>query len=69
MGDDMRVRQAGGGARFAQKAFTRGGMLREMRGQHLNGHVPVELHITREVHDAHTAAAELALERVLAGEG
>ena len=38
-------------------------------GQDLDGDVAIELHVAREVDDAHAAAAELALERVLTGEG
>jgi hypothetical protein len=40
-----------------------------VRGEHLDGDVAVELHVAREVDDAHPAAAELALEGVFAGEG
>ena len=40
---------------------------RERARQHLDRHEPVELNFAREVDDAHAAAAELALERVLAG--
>jgi hypothetical protein len=38
-------------------------------GEDLDGDVAVELHVACEVDDAHAAAAELALERVLAGQG
>ena len=40
----------------------------ERLGQHLDRDEPIELDFAREVHDAHAAAAELALERVLAGD-
>src|SRR6266566_2624914 len=36
--------------------------------QDLDRHVAVELYVAREVHDPHAAAAELALDGVLAGE-
>jgi hypothetical protein len=35
----------------------------------LDGDVAVELHVAREVDHSHAAAAELALERVLTGQG
>ena len=44
------------------------GGAREVRREHLDGDVAVELHVAREIDDPHPAAAELALERVLAGE-
>jgi len=40
-----------------------------VRGQDLDGDVAIELHVASEVHHAHASAAELALERILAGEG
>lgn len=40
-----------------------------MGGEHQDGHVAVELDVAGEAGDAHPAAAELALERVFAGEG
>jgi hypothetical protein len=67
-GDDVRVREPGGGARLAHEAVARGGGAGEGRREHLEGDVAVELHVAREVDDAHPAAAELALEGVLAGE-
>ena len=67
--DDVRMREAGGRARLAQEPLARLGGAREVRRQHLDGDVAVELHVAREVDDAHAAAAELALEGVLAGEG
>jgi len=41
----------------------------EMTRQDLDGDVAVELHIAREVDDPHATATELALERVLTGQG
>ena len=66
--DDVRMREPGGRARLAQESLARLGGAREVRRQHLDGDVAVELHVAREVDDAHAAAAELALEGVLAGE-
>src|SRR6185437_5799158 len=37
-------------------------------GQHFDRHQSVQLHLAREVDDPHPPAAELALERILAGE-
>ena len=68
-GDDVRVREAGGGARFAHEAFARLGGPRQVGGEHLDGHVAVELDVAGEVDDPHPAAAELPLKRVLSGEG
>ena len=67
--DDVRVREAGRRARLAQESLARLGGAREVRRQDLDGDVAIELHVAREVDDAHAAAAELALERVLAGQG
>jgi len=41
----------------------------EMTRQDLDGDVAVELHIAREIDDPHPSTTELALERVLTGEG
>jgi len=68
-GDDVRVRESRGRARLAHEAFARVGRAREVGWQGLDGDVAVQLHVAREVHDAHPPAAELALERVLSGEG
>ena len=40
-----------------------------MHRQDLDGDVAIELYISREVDDSHAAPAELALERVLTGQG
>ena len=68
-GDDVRVRESRGHARLAEESFARCRGAGEVRREHLDGHVAIELHVAREVDDAHAAAAELALERVLAGQG
>ena len=60
--DDVRVREAGRRARLAQEPLARRVGAREVRRQHLDGDVAVELHVAREVDDPHAAAAELALE-------
>jgi hypothetical protein len=44
-------------------------VLSHVGGEHLAGHVAVELDIAREVDDPHPASAELPLERVFSGEG
>ena len=46
----------------------RSGDVGELRRQHLDRDLAREPNLAREIHDAHAAAAELALERVLAGE-
>jgi hypothetical protein len=66
--DDVRVREPGGRARLAQEALARLDR-REVRREHLDRDVAVELYVAREEDDAHAAAAELALKRILAGEG
>jgi hypothetical protein len=38
-------------------------------GQDLDRDVAIELHVAGEVHHSHASAAELALERILAGQG
>jgi hypothetical protein len=68
-GDDVRVREAGRHAGLSQESLARLRVAGEVRGQDLDGDVAIELHVAREVHDAHAAAAELALERVFAGQG
>src|SRR5262245_43553953 len=61
------MRESGGHARFPQKPLTRRRRLREFGWKHLDGNVAVELYVAREEHDAHAAASELALQRILAG--
>ena len=41
----------------------------EVGRQDLDGDVAIELHVAREVDHPHAATAELALERVLTGQG
>ena len=66
--DDVRVREPGRHARLAQEPLPRRRCAREVRGQDLDGDVAIQLHVAREVNHAHAAAAELALEGVLAGQ-
>ena len=68
IGHDVRMRQRAGGARLAQKALAHDWVGGEVRRQRLDRDEPVELDVAREVDDAHAAAADLALELVLAGE-
>jgi hypothetical protein len=68
-GHDIGMRQTGSGAGLANEPFARAWRDGQVRGQHLDGDESVELDVAREIHDAHTAAADLAFERVLAGEG
>ena len=49
-------------ARLANEALTGRRVVGEVGGEDLDGDVAVELHVAREVHDAHAAAPQLALE-------
>jgi iron complex transport system substrate-binding protein len=51
-----------------QKALAQLGAHRVDRREHLDGDGSFQLDVAREIHDAHAAAAELALDDVLAGE-
>src|ERR1043166_4143630 len=66
--DDVRVRESRRHARLAQEPLARRRVAREECRQDLDGDVAIQLHVAREVDHAHAAAAELALERVLAGQ-
>src|ERR1041384_4294456 len=66
--DDVRVRESGRHTRLAQEPLTRRWHAREVRRQDLDGDVAIQLHVAREVDHSHPATAELALERVLAGQ-
>ena len=57
-----------GGSRFAKKPLAHDGIRREMRRERLDRDATIEPHVAREVDDAHAAAADLALDVVLAGE-
>ena len=45
------------------------GIAGERRRQQLDGDQAIELHLVREIHDAHAAATELPIDRVASGEG
>ena len=65
--DDVRMRQPRGRPRLAQEALANVGSSGEMRRQRLDRDHPVEPQVARQVHDAHAAAADLALDLVLPG--
>ncbi len=67
--DDVGMRQLGRRPRLAHEALAKVGALRERRREHLERHVPVQLHLAREIHHPHPAASELALQRVLPRQG
>src|SRR5262249_37994781 len=67
--NDMRVREAGGHSRFTNEALACMRLHGGMGGKNLEGDVAVELDVAREIDDAHAATAELALKRVLTGQG
>jgi len=57
-----------GGARFAQETVAQVRITGVVRRQQLDRHEPVEPDLTGEIHDPHSAAPELALQRITAGE-
>src|SRR5262249_16921969 len=67
--NDVRMREAGGHSSFTDEALSCMSLHGEVGGQNLDGDVAIELHVAREIDDAHAATAELALERVLTGQG
>ena len=67
-GHDVRMRERGGGLRLAQERLAQLGALGERGREDLDRDGPSEPDLAREVDDAHAAAADLAVERVLAGE-
>jgi hypothetical protein len=68
-GDDVRVRQPRRRARLAQEALARRRLGGQRRRQQLDRDGAVQRHVARQEDDAHAAAAELAVERVAAGDG
>jgi hypothetical protein len=68
-GNDVGVRERRRSARLTQEAFANGGIVRERRRQRLYCDFPIEVEIAGEVHDSHSAAAELTDDLVLAGKG
>src|SRR5262245_25141428 len=67
--DNVRMRKAGSRPRLPKEPLSRLWHLREMRREHFDGDIPIERHIPSEVHHTHPTPAELALQRVLTGEG
>ena len=63
--DDVRVGQAGQGARLGGEALAHLGLRRERRRQLLDGDAAVEAPVATEVDDAHAAAPDLALDVVV----
>ena len=53
------MRDAGGGTRFSEKAFTQIALRGAFGREHVDGNGTIKLHIAREVDRAHSAAAEL----------
>jgi hypothetical protein len=68
-GDDVRVRERGGGARFRLEAPHELGVRRELRREHLERDRPVEARLHGEVPRAHAAAAERTLDPVAREDG
>src|SRR5207302_9899951 len=62
------MREPGGGARLLEEALALVGAGGEVRRKQVDGDGAVERHIAGQEHDAHAAAAELALDRIAAGE-
>jgi hypothetical protein len=67
-GDDVLVRERRDGSRLAYEAFAYDRIAGEMRRERLDGDEAIESHVARPIHDAHTAATDLMLDRVLSGE-
>jgi len=65
---DVGVRELGGRARLTEKALPESRLGRELGGQKLQRHGPVERDLVRQVDDAHPAAADLPLEGVSSDE-
>ena len=65
---DVRMRQPRGEASLAQEARTQVFVPRKVLREPLQGDVPVELPVAREIDDGHRAVAEGALDLVPAGD-
>ena len=61
-GEDVRVREGRDGLGFTLEARQGGRIVGEMRRQHLDRHVAIELRIARAIDLAHPAAAERRLD-------
>jgi len=68
-GDDVRVRETGCQACLSHEPLARLRIESQVSGQDLYGDVAIELNVAGEVHHSHASASELALERILAGQG
>src|SRR6185436_2648282 len=66
--DDVRMIQRRGHLRLALKPTARG-RVRQLVGQNLDRHGPVQLGVERPVNDSHTALAELRLNSIRANLG
>src|SRR5262245_3815808 len=62
------MRESGGRGCFAEKSLACC-FAGEVGGEDFDGDVAIEMDVAREIDDPHSAAAELALERILTGEG
>ena len=64
-GSDVGVVQAGERQRFLAELFACRGIAEQAREQNLDGDIPVELLIMREVDDAHSAGTDLIHDPVM----
>src|SRR5207249_7474987 len=62
--DNVRVGQPGGGLRLAQEPDADLLAEGELRREYLDGHLAFQALVTRLVHDAHPAAADLPFDRI-----
>jgi hypothetical protein len=62
------MRECGGCLRLVQERRAKLGVRRKGRWEDLDRHGPGEPDLAGQVHHSHTAATELAIERVLAGQ-
>ena len=65
---DVRMRDLAGVFRLAVEAADRGGVLGEPRAHHLHRHLPLHPDVLGQVHLAHAALAELAIDQVTVGQ-
>ena len=68
-GYDVRVKTLGGNARLAQKSALHIAARGDGRCEQFDRDRTFENHVAREIHDTHSTAADLTLEREAAGEG
>ena len=67
--NDVRMGESRRGARLAHEPVAQLRVRGELGRQQLDRDGAIETHLAREIHHAHSAATELALERVSAGDG